>query len=118
MLSWSNKNEKVGGRTVWFISSRHRNDATHVLDQTGFIGNLASHPLRQLFAPLLTRLKVAALNNKAFNRATECRRIQSSGSCEVKKVSHRFGCNFRRHSELDSAEFRLERDALTCHLLN
>src|SRR5215207_7184991 len=118
MLPWSNENEEVCRRTVWFISARHRDNAAHVFDQTWFVRNLASHSLRQLLAPFLTRRKIATLNNEAFDRATEGGRIQRSGSREVKKVSHRFGCNFRRHSDLDRTELRLERDALARHLFD
>src|SRR5215217_5897216 len=118
MMPGSDENEKVSRGAVWFVGARHGNDAAHVFDETRLIGKLASHPLRQLLAPLLARGKIAALNHKVLHRATKRCRIKRARRRQVEKISHSFWCSFRHKCDLDGAELSLERDALARHLLN
>src|ERR1044072_7287596 len=95
MLTRSNENEEVCRRTVRLVSARHRNNAAHVFYESGLVGQMVRHSLRQLRSPLVTRRQIAALNDKTFHDATERRRIERTGRGEIEKIAHCFRSVFR-----------------------
>src|SRR6266852_5247917 len=86
MRTIADKNKKMRGRAVSFVTARHRDNPTHVLDVARLVRQVARHPRRQLRAPLLAGGKIAALNHKAFHYAAERRRIERAGRRQIKKT--------------------------------
>src|SRR5690242_1294845 len=105
-------------RAVRFITTRHRNHATNVLQVTGLIWKAARHSFGELLAPLFTGREVAALNHKSFDHPREHGRVQSSRGCKIQKISRRLWRFLRQHFDHNHPLFGIERHALTQHLFH
>src|ERR1051326_1088213 len=117
MRTVTDQDEEMSRRAVRYITTRHRNHATYVLQVTGLIWKTTRHSFGELLAPLFTGREVAALNYKSFDDPREYGRVQSSGGGEIQKITRRLWRFLRQDFDHDHALFCIQRHALAQHLV-
>src|SRR6267378_3286880 len=117
MVAIPNEYEEMRGRTVCLFRPRHRDDATHMLDQARLVGKFSRHSLCQIKAPLFTGREIPSLDDEVFHRAAKGCRVECAGGGQIEKVAHTLRRDFGNHFDLNRARFSFKSDALRGHLL-